>query len=180
MPYTIAMNLNREPKVVQTMHRIRERPDLYILQDNYDMYAISSVCWKRPVISVPNASLQKICPPTGGGGIGPRNSSHYLSGGRIRQIAALVKGRIQEKLTNLGHWEREEAPSFRASSAQYGFLKNLCCRDYTSWSKPFACFCFFIKKREHMELIRKMWYNQKQISGLWKEACIYGVSYWTG
>lgn len=36
MPYSIALNLHRLPKLVYTMHRMVDRPDLYTRQDGYD------------------------------------------------------------------------------------------------------------------------------------------------
>lgn len=36
MPYSIALNLGRLPGLVQTMHRMADRPDLYSRQDGYD------------------------------------------------------------------------------------------------------------------------------------------------
>jgi len=36
MPYSIALNLHRLPKLVQTMHRMADRPDLFSRQDGYD------------------------------------------------------------------------------------------------------------------------------------------------
>jgi len=36
MPFTIAINLPRLPKILETMHRMVDRPDLYSEQDKYD------------------------------------------------------------------------------------------------------------------------------------------------
>lgn len=36
MPYSIALNLHRLPKLIQTMHRMVDRPDIYSRQDGYD------------------------------------------------------------------------------------------------------------------------------------------------
>lgn len=36
MPYSIALNLHRLPSLVQTMHRMVDRPDIYSRQDGYD------------------------------------------------------------------------------------------------------------------------------------------------
>lgn len=36
MTYTIVMNMPRLPKILETMHRMVDRPDLYTEQDNYD------------------------------------------------------------------------------------------------------------------------------------------------
>ncbi len=77
MSYTILMNLGRLPKILETLHRISDRPDLYSEQDSYDYVRyIVSLMQKTGKIKTDCFGAEKL-PQSGGYVLYPNHQAKY-------------------------------------------------------------------------------------------------------